>query len=98
MLFFLCEKTRGSALARREKPEDTTIVSWGQSIVLRPLLDAVYRLRRGKIHISKEKNVIYIYIYSLERMRKEHREYVQIINTKIICNLHNYIDNLPIDC
>ena len=31
-------------------------------------------------------------------MRKEHREYVQIINTKIICNLHNYIDNLPMDC
>ena len=98
MLFFLCEKTRGSALARREKPEDTTIVSWGQSIVLRPLLDAAYRLRKGKIHISKEKIVIYIYIYSLRRMRMKDGEYVQIINTKIIYNLRNYIDNLPVDC
>ena len=25
-------------------------------------------------------------------------EYVQIINTKIIYNLRNYIDNLPVDC
>ena len=31
-------------------------------------------------------------------MRMKDGEYVQIINTKIICNLHNYIDNLPMDC